>query len=161
MVRTGILLYGLTPSAGMDFEGLKIRPALSWKTQVAQVKTLEPNVSVGYSRTFYTERKTRLAVLPVGYADGYSRHLSNKGKVLIGGCFAPVIGNVCMDLTMVDVTDIEGVKPGDEAVLIGTQADKEITAMDLAQIQKTICYEVVCSIGKRVPRLYVRTLVSQ
>lgn len=156
IVRTGILLYGLTPSVGIDFRGLSVQPALSWKTQVAHVKMLEPEISVGYGRTFYTQRKTLLAVLPIGYADGYSRRLSNCGRVLIGGSFAPVIGRVCMDQIMVDITGLSNIKPGDEAVLIGRQGDKEITATDLAQIQDTICYEVVCAIGKRVPRVYAR-----
>ena len=108
-------------------------------------------------RTFTTRRSSRIATVPIGYADGYSRLLSNKSRVLINGQYAPVVGNICMDQMMVDITDISGeVKAGDEVVLIGRQGDNEITAEEIAGLMGTIPYEILCIIGKRVPRVYIR-----
>jgi len=153
MVRPGIMLYGCYPSERM--KGLAdLRPVLSFKTTVMHIKRVDEGVSISYGRKFYTKRPSLIATLPVGYADGLSRGLSNKGHVLIGGRKAPIVGRVCMDMTMVDVTDLEAVSIGDEAVIIGRQGDAEITAADVADLLDTISYEVLCGISARVPRVY-------
>lgn len=150
MVRPGISLYGLHPS--LDFKrrlSLPLEPVMSWKTYVAEVKELPVDWGVSYGRTFVTKRRTRVAVLPVGYADGYLRSLSNKAHVLIKGKRAPVIGRVTMDWTMVDVTDLTDVKKGDEVLLFG----KELTAEELADQGGTIPYEITCLAGRRAKRM--------
>ena len=152
-VRPGIMLYGYhTLSAQGSM--LDLRPVLTLATTIVRVRTLTPGESLSYNRTFVASRATRIAVLPVGYADGYSRLLSNRGVVLIHGRKTSVVGRVCMDMTMVDVTDIHEVHPGHEAVLIGTQGDMRITADDLAAPLGTIPYEVLCAVSARVPRIY-------
>jgi alanine racemase len=152
MVRLGIALYGLAPSLHApcppDF-----RPALSFKCQVAQVKELPVGSFVGYGRAFRAARPTRIAVIPVGYADGFRRGPSNWGTVLVRGQRAPLVGRVCMDQTMIDVTDIPGVRAGDEVVLIGRQGTDEITVDEVARQLGTINYEVVSEILARVPRV--------
>jgi alanine racemase len=153
MVRPGIMLYGY--QTALSHERVPdLRPVLSVTTTVVQVRTLKPGESTSYNRFFKASRPTRIAVLPVGYADGYSRRLSNRGSVLLSGRRAPIAGRVCMDMTMVDVTEIPNVKPGDEAVLIGEQGAEKISAADLASWQETIPYEVLCLIGPRVLRVY-------
>ena len=153
VVRPGIMLYGYhTVRLGAGAPELK--PILTLTTTVVQVRRVAPGESVSYNRTFIASRPSRIAVLPIGYADGYSRALSNRGAVLIDGCRAPVVGRVCMDMTMVDVTDIPSVKPGHEVVLIGRQGSLQITAADLASWLGTVAYEVLCAIGPRVIRRY-------
>ncbi len=151
MVRPGIMLYGYHP-AGRPDPGLK--PVLSLKALVAQVKDVPAGFRVGYGSTHVTPAGTRLATLPVGYADGYSRKLSSRGEVLIHGQRAPVVGRVCMDMLMVDVGHIAGVRKGDEAVLYGEQAGDRIGADEVAEKTGTISYEVTCAVGARVPRIY-------
>jgi alanine racemase len=153
MVRPGIMLYGSYPSAEMKSQ-IELRPVLSWKTRIIQLKKVPAGTSISYGQTFVTERECLIATLPVGYADGYQRLLSNRGEVLIRGKRAPVAGRVCMDLTMVDVTDIANVQLGDEVVLLGSQADAEITADEMAAWADTISYEILTSIGSRVPRIH-------
>lgn len=155
LVRPGIMLYGLYPSPKVTHR-IHLKPAMSFKTQVAYLKTVPAGVSLSYGRTFTSRRKSRIATLPVGYADGYSIALSNKGEVLIKGKRAPVVGKVCMDMTLVDVTHIPDVKVGDEVVLFGRQDGAEISADEVASKIGTINYEVVCGIGKRVPRVYIK-----
>jgi Alr-MurF fusion protein len=152
MVRLGIALYGLAPSPDVPLPA-GFRPVLSWKTQVAQVKTLQPGAPVSYGNTFVTERETRVAVAPVGYADGFRRGPAHWGHVLVRGQPAPIIGRVTMDQTMLDVTEIPGVRQGDEVVLIGRQGAAEITVEQVAQRLGTIGYEVVAEILARVPRV--------
>lgn len=154
LVRPGIMMYGLWPS-GEVRRVLNLKPALSWKAKVMYLKWLPEGEGVSYGRTYITKRRTRVATLPLGYADGYTRLLSNRSRVLVKGIPAPVIGRVCMDQMMVDVTDIPEVEIGDEVVLLGRQGEEEISADELAQIIGTINYEVVCMISKRVPRLYL------
>ena len=149
MVRAGIILYGLEPSPEVDITGLK--PALSWYSRVAFVKILEPGREIGYGGTFVTERSTRVATVSVGYADGYRRALSNKFYVLIKGQKAPILGRVCMDQMMVDVTDIPGVEVDDPVTLLGAG----ITAEEMGEAANSFNYETVCAIGKRVPRYYL------
>lgn len=156
LVRTGIALYGLYPSEEVSVERVRLRPALSIKSRVIFVKEVQEDELVSYGGTYRTTRKTKIATIPVGYADGYSRALSSKGRVIIHGKYAPVIGRVCMDQFMIDVTDIEDVKENDEVVLIGKSNGLEITVEEIARHMNTINYEVICLIGKRVPRVYVK-----
>jgi alanine racemase len=153
MVRPGIMLYGYHTITHPDSPP-DLQPILSLVTRVVQVRALAPGESVSYNRVFTARRPSRIAVLRIGYADGYSRLLSNRGAVLIRGRRAPIVGRICMDMTMVDVTDIPNVVSGDEAVLIGQQGGLRITAAHLAAWSQTIPYEVLCSIGPRVRRVY-------
>jgi len=152
-VRPGILLYGVLPSAAPRAAGL--RPAMSLKTKVLQVRDLAAGGRVGYGGTWTAARPSRIATLPVGYADGVSRMLSNRGEVLVRGRRAPIAGSVCMDLTMIDVTDT-GAASGDEVVLLGAQGADRITAEEIAERSSTIAYEVLTSVSRRVPRTYRR-----
>jgi alanine racemase len=154
MVRPGIIVYGMYPKR--DFmKFLTLRPALSLKTRVAYIKDVPAGRSVSYGRTYITEKDTRIATIPIGYADGYERILSNKAFVLLRGKRARVVGKVTMDQVMLDVGHIKGVKLGDEVVLIGRQGSDRITAEELSKLCGTIPYEIVCSIGSRVPRVYI------
>lgn len=154
MVRIGISLYGLYPSDQVKKENLYLEPAMSIKAYLSYVKQLPEGCSVSYGGTFITKRPTKIATIPVGYADGYPRTLSNKGRVLIHGKSAPILGRICMDQFMVDVTDIKGVKAGDIAVLLGKDKEESITVEELAELSGVFHYEIVCDIGKRVPRVY-------
>lgn len=151
LLRPGIALYGYGPHASL--RGL--RPVLSWKTQVAALREIAPGEGVSYNATFRAARTTRIALLPVGYADGYNRLLSNRGEVLVRGRRAPIAGRVTMDQIMIDVTDIPDAAVGDEVILIGSQSSDHITADDLAAHTGTIAYEVLCAIGQRVPRIWM------
>jgi alanine racemase len=151
LVRPGIAVYGLDPSPAVRCPA-DFRPALAWKTQVAQVKELPAGSAVGYGATYRTTGRERIAVIPVGYADGFRRGPQNWGEVLVRGRRAAVVGRVCMDQTMIAVTHIPGVRQGDEVVLIGAQGDERITAEEVAERLGTINYEVVSAILARVPR---------
>jgi len=153
MVRPGLMLYGIYPSPAMANQ-ISLKPVLSWKTQVLQIKKVPAGTSISYGQTFITQRKSLIAILPIGYADGYPRLLSNRGEVLVNGKRAPVVGRVCMDLTMIDVTDIGGIRQGDEVVLLGRQGDAEISADEMAAWASTISYEILTSIGARVTRIH-------
>lgn len=154
LVRPGIVIYGLFPSAEVRHDTVRLVPVMSLKARVAFVKDVPTGASISYGRTYVAEKPKRIATIPLGYADGYSRLLSNKGEVLIKGHRAPVVGRVCMDQLMVDVTHIPGVIQGDEVVLLGRQGDEVITAEEIAARLGTINYEIVCMISERVPRLY-------
>lgn len=148
--RLGIVLYGLKP----DYDNLLpdgIKPAMKWKSVVSMIKIVEPGETIGYGRAYSVDKEMRIATIPTGYADGYNRRLSNKGFVIIRGQKAPIVGRVCMDQFMVDVTDIADVKNYDEVLLMCD----EFNADDMANILGTIGYEVICDIGKRVERVYV------
>jgi len=163
MVRPGIALYGYSlpftrgggPATVAD---LPLRPVLSWKTRVLTVKEVGAGQAVGYMGTFVTKEKSRIAILPVGYADGYPRLLSNRARVIVGGEYAPVVGRVSMDLTIVDVTHIQDVAVGDEVVLIGESHGKSdgkrVDAVELARWCETVPYEILCGLSQRVPRVY-------
>lgn len=151
LARPGISLYGLNPSAEVT-DG-ELRPVLQLKSVISMVKQVGNGIPVGYGRSYVTSAPTKIATVPVGYADGYSRLLSNKGSVLVGGKLAPIIGNVCMDQLMIDVTGTDAA-PGDEVTLIGTDGNLSVSADDLADLIGTISYEIVCMISKRVPRVY-------
>ena len=154
--RAGVALYGMFPSNQLNDMELDLRPALQLKSRVVYVKKIAPSTPVGYGGTFVTTRPTTLATIPVGYADGYPRALSNKGSVVIRGKKAPIAGNICMDQLMADVTDIEGVENGDEATLIGESCGEKITADEIARLAGTINYEITCGISKRVPRIFFK-----
>jgi len=153
MVRPGLMLYGYDPreerAARVD-----LRPVLSLVTRIAFIKNVPAGVPISYGRTFVAKRDSSIATLPIGYADGYSRGLSNTGEALVRGMRARVVGRVCMDMCMLDVTDVPGVQEGDDVVLIGSQGSERITAEDIAVKTETIAYEVLCGISKRVPRIY-------
>jgi alanine racemase len=151
MVRPGIMIYGLYPSKEVS-RSIELKPAMTFKTKITQVKVVPAGTPISYGRTFTTKRNTAIATLPVGYADGYSRLLSNRSEVLIRGRRVPVVGTVCMDMCMVDASEVEDIRPGDEAILFG----EEPSADEIADILGTINYEVVCAVSKRVPRIYIR-----
>ena len=154
MVRYGISLYGIYPSDYVKKENINLYPAMSLKTYVSHIKYVEKNSEIGYGGSFTTSRLTKVATVPVGYADGYPRSLSNTGRVLIHGCSVPIIGKICMDQFMVDVTEIESVSIGDEVTLIGKDGEYYISVDEIARIANTIPHEILCNIGKRVLRIY-------
>jgi alanine racemase len=163
MVRPGIALYGYSLAFTRDgtdahIPPLPLRPVLSWKTRVLTVKDVAAGEAVGYMGTFVTKTQSRIAVLPVGYADGYPRLLSNRARVIVRGEYAPVVGRVSMDLTIVDVTQIPNVAVGDEVILIGSSAtesaNKTVDAVELARLCETVPYEILCGLSQRVPRVY-------
>ncbi len=151
-VRPGIMLYGSPPSASISGNGIK--PVLSWKCRVLQVREVPKGTGVSYGQVFVTKRKSRIATIAVGYADGYSRCLTNKGRVLIRGRKLPIIGRVCMDLSMVDITDTADVQVGDEVILIGRQDGVSMHAQELADLAGTISYEIFCGISSRISRIH-------
>ena len=155
-VRPGIIQYGYYPSDEVDIEHFNIKPVLTWKTRVIHIKEVNEGEYIGYGKNFKTKRKSIIATLPVGYADGYSRGLSNKGKVIINGKLAPIVGNVCMDQFMVDITDIPDVKLDNEVILLGSHSNVKFDADDMASILNTISYEILCLIGRRAPRVYIK-----
>ena len=156
MVRSGIVTYGLYPSSEVDPGDLPLRPALSWYSRVTHVKTLPAGREISYGGTFVTTRDTRVATVAVGYADGYRRSLSGKFYVLIRGRKAPILGRVCMDQLMVDVTDIPDAAAGDTVTLAGRDGKERITIEELAAAAGSFNYETVCGISRRVPRVYLR-----
>jgi len=155
LVRPGLIIYGMYPKRGFE-RLIKLKPAFSLKTRIVFLKKASPGRSISYGRTYITQKYTKIATLPIGYADGYGRVLSNKAQVLVRGQRAPVIGKVTMDQTMIDVGHIKNVKIGDEVVLIGKQDVDIIKAEKLARLAGTIPYEIVSSITERVPRIYRR-----
>jgi alanine racemase len=155
-VRPGIILYGCYPSNEVKKENINLKPVLSLKTNIVHVKKVPSGTSISYGREFNTEKESIIATLPVGYADGYSRSLFNKAKVIVNGQFAKVVGRICMDQCMIDVTDIPEVKVGDEVILIGEQDGLKFSVDDVAELMGTINYEVTCMISRRVPRVYIK-----
>ncbi len=156
MVRAGIATYGLYPSDEVKKELVPLRPAMELVSHVVHVKWVEADTPVSYGGTFVTARQTRIATIPVGYGDGYPRSLSNKGYVLIHGKKAPILGRVCMDQFMVDVTEIEGVEFGDLVTLVGQNGDACVTVEMLSDLAEKLRYEFICNFGKRVPREFLR-----
>lgn len=155
VVRAGIILYGLAPSPKLAGK-FDLIPAMTLKTTVAYVKTLKAGSAVSYGRTFVAERDMKIATVPIGYADGYIRQNADSGYMLVNGKKAKIVGRICMDQTMLDVTDIDNVSIGDEVVVFGSGKNGEPTADTIAQNTGTINYEVVCLVGKRVPRIYYK-----
>lgn len=156
MVRVGIIVYGLYPSEDFDKNLIKLKPAMSIKTIVSRIQCICKGEKISYGGTYAAEKEMKIATLPIGYADGLSRHLSNKGKVIIGGKYANIVGKVCMDQCMIDVTDVNNVNVGDEVIIMGCAGGKCVSADALAGIIGTINYEIVCDVGKRVPRVYLK-----
>lgn len=155
MVRAGIILYGLAPSSKLA-DRFDLVPAMTLKTVVAFVKEVQKGATISYGRTFTADRKMKIATVPIGYADGFIRQNAKDGYMMVNGKKAKIVGRICMDQTMLDVTDIEDVKTGDEVVVFGTGENGEPTADSLAENTGTINYETVCLVGKRVPRIYIK-----
>ena len=153
MCRMGILTYGMYPSAEVRRDIIDVKPALSWHARISHIKTLEAGREISYGGTFTTVKPTVVATVPVGYADGYPRCLSNIGRVIIGGQYAPILGRVCMDQFMVDVSGID-CSVGDDVVLVGTQDDKTLTMEEVSEAAHSFNYELPCRISRRVPRVY-------
>lgn len=157
MVRPGIMLYGSLPSRALD-KNVTLKPVMTFKSRIVQIKTVPPNSSISYGRTYITERESIIATIPVGYDNGYMRSLSNKGEVLIAGRRTMILGAVCMNLLMIDITDIPDIKVNDEVVLLGRQADEVITCEEIAEKAGTISYEIYCALGGRNQKIYKRNL---
>ena len=158
MIRPGISLYGCYPAGeeGQEKEKIVLKPVMSFKTEVIRVREVDEGTSVSYGRIFTAKRKSCIATIPVGYADGFTRMLTGKASVLVKGCKAPVVGKICMDQCMIDVTGVpETVEIGDEVVLFGTQAGNRILADDLGNLAGTINYEILCMVSRRIPRYYL------
>ena len=154
MVRPGLMLYGYVPLALKEHpHGLK--PVMSFKTRIVQLKRVPPTTPISYGRTWRSKRESLIATLPLGYADGYPRLLSNQGSVLLKGRRLPIVGCVCMDMLMIDATGVPGARVGDEVVLIGQDGKERVTADEVAVLAGTISYEILCGISKRIPRLYI------
>jgi len=160
MVRAGLMLYGAYPSNEIK-SAVPLKPVMTLKTKIIHIKSLPISSPISYGRTFCTKRESLIATLVIGYGDGYHHRFSNRGKVLIHGRTAPVTGSVCMDLTMVDITDIPEAKVGDEVVVFGRQGEAEIFVGDVAQWVDTIPYEILCGISSRVPRIYKKENVYE
>lgn len=156
MVRSGIVTYGLYPSEEVDKGIADLRPAMSLTSKVIFVKDVKAGTGIGYGWSYIADHDIKVATVSAGYADGYPRAQSNKGRVIIHGQYAPIIGRVCMDQFMVDVSHIDGVKVRDDVILIGRDGDKEISVEEVAEPANSFNYELVCNIGRRVPRVYIR-----
>lgn len=156
MVRAGIIIYGLWPSSEVKKDIVPLKPALSLKSHIVFIKQVEEGVPVSYGGTYITDKKMRIATIPVGYGDGYPRSLSNKGYVLIHGKKAAILGRVCMDQFMVCIDDIPEAKEGDEVTLIGQDGDSQITLEELGELSGRFNYEFACNLGVRIPRVYIK-----
>ena len=161
MVRPGVALYGYYlpfQRAGREVSGgtlrLAVKPVLTWKTRILSMRNFAAEQALGYGGTFVTQAPARVAVLPVGYADGYNRQLSNRGRVIVRDHYAPIVGSISMDLTLVDVTGIPGIAVGDEVILMGTSEGLSVDALEHARLANSSPYEILCNISKRVPRRY-------
>jgi alanine racemase len=153
MVRPGVILYGLYPSDEVDKSVLDLKPAMTLKSRITHVKEVEPGRGVSYGKEYITEGMTKIATVPVGYADGYLRRLAREGKMMVNNQLVPIVGRICMDQCMIDVTNVHNIERGDEVILF---SESGITIDDLAHWLDTINYEVACVIGKRIPRIYTR-----
>lgn len=156
MVRSGIVNYGLYPSEEVDRSLLDIKPAMEWKARISHIKTLDAGREISYGGTYITEKETVVATIPVGYADGYPRCLSNIGRVIVNGQYAPILGRVCMDQFMVDITGIPGVKPEDEVTLVGRDGNAVLTMEEVSELAHSFNYELPCRVARRVPRVYIK-----
>jgi alanine racemase len=155
MVRPGLMLYGCYPAQRFRRKSA-LQPVLAWKTQIIQLKKVPARQGLSYGHTFVAPRAMHIGIIPVGYADGYSRLYSNRAKVLVAGRLCPVVGRVCMDLALIDLSKIKSPRLGQEVVLLGKQGSRELDADTLANWRTTIAYEVLCNIGRRVHRKYIR-----
>lgn len=155
-VRPGIILYGCYPSGEVDKNQLSIKPVMTIKAQIVQLKKVPSGCSISYGRKFTTKTESLIGTLHLGYADGYPRTLNGSGRVIINGVYAPVVGNICMDQCMIDVTTVPNVRLGDEVIIMGSQGNLNITADEIAEKTNTINYEIVCAFGQRLPKIYVK-----
>lgn len=155
MIRCGIVSYGVYPSNEVSQDVFSLQPAMDLKSHVVFIKEVEAGTGISYGSTYITKRKTRVATIPVGYADGYSRNMSNVGKVIIRKQYAPIIGRICMDYFMVDVTDIKDISEGDVVTLLGEEGSCKITIETLSEWSHSFPYEIMCTVGKRIPRVYL------
>lgn len=156
MVRAGIISYGLRPSPDVEIKNFGLKPAMSIKSAVSRIQYIEKGQKISYGGTFTAPHNMKIATIPIGYADGYMRNLSNKARVIIGGEYAGVVGKICMDQCMIDVTDVNNISVGDTAAVMGRSDGKEVSCEFLADICGTINYEIVCAVSRRVPRVYLR-----
>lgn len=156
MCRMGIITYGLYPSNEVDTSLLSIKPVMKWTACITHIKNLEPDREISYGGTFKTESTRKIATVPVGYADGYPRCLSNLGKVIVNGQFAPIVGRVCMDQFMIDVTDIDNVNVGTKVTLIGREGDACLSMEEVSELAHSFNYELPCRISRRVDRVYIK-----
>ena len=156
MCRMGIILYGLYPSHEVDKSLLSVKPVMSWLSHISHLKTLEAGREISYGGTYVTTKNTIVATIPVGYADGYPRSLSNIGKAIINGKYAPILGRVCMDQFMVDVTDIDDIKIGTKVTLVGKDGDARLTMEEVSEAASSFNYELPCRISRRVPRTFYK-----
>ena len=156
MVRAGVIMYGMYPSLGVDYHGLKLLPAMTFKTRVINIKEVDSGAGISYGRSFVTSKKTKIATIAVGYADGYSRILSGKACALVDGAVVNQLGKICMDQCMIDVTNVNNINIGDEVTLFGTSGDGHISIEEVAGKMGTINYEIACIVGKRIPRIYIK-----
>lgn len=156
MVRPGIMLYGFYPSEHVDHSRVDLRPVMTLKAKISHIKTTPPGTGLSYGLTYTTTRKSRIATLPIGYADGYNRKLSNLGQVAIRGKRAPIVGRVCMDQCIIDVTDIPEVNVGEEVTLFGDGSENSPHAEEMAKWLDTITHEITCSVSRRIPRVYLK-----
>lgn len=154
MVRSGIITYGLYPSAEVDKSLMDIKPSMEWKTHISHIKTLEAGREISYGGTYVTDKETVVATIPVGYADGYPRCLSNIGRVIVNGRYAPILGRVCMDQFMVDITDIPDVTEENEVTLVGYDGELALTMEEVSEMAHSFNYELPCRISRRVARVY-------
>lgn len=154
LVRCGIAIYGLYPSNDVKHTNVKLEPAMTLKTHISYVKEVEEGVGISYGSTYTTDKRTKIATIPIGYGDGYPRNLSSKGRVLIHGKSAPIIGRICMDQFMVDITEIPQAKQDDIVTLIGKDGQEYISVEELSDLSGTFNYEFICNLGKRIPRFY-------
>ena len=153
MVRAGIILYGLYPSEEVDKTRLDLKPVMTLKSRITMVKTLDSGRGVSYGKTYITNHPTKIATVPIGYADGYTRLLSGKAKISVNNTLAPVIGRICMDQCMIDVTNVNTINTGDEVIVFGAG---DVTADDLADLIGTVNYEIICMLSMRIPRIYLK-----
>lgn len=156
MVRSGIITYGLYPSDEIPKRNIELQPAMEWKALVSYVKQVEAGASISYGGTFTAKQPMLIATVPVGYADGLKRDLSGKGRVLVHGEYAPILGRVCMDQFMIDVTHIPNVKMGDTVTIFGRDGDRCIPVEEVAKLSHSFNYEFVCGVTNRVPRKYTK-----
>jgi len=155
-VRPGIILYGCYPSHEVDKSLIDLKPVMSVKANIVRLALMPEGTSVSYGRKFIAKRESLIATIPLGYADGFPRPYSQMGRVLVDGVFAPIAGNICMDQCMIDVTDVPGVKVGDEVIIIGDSGENTILADDIGDATGTINYEIVCAFGQRLPKVYIK-----
>ena len=152
----GIVLYGMYPSDEVDKSLLDIKPVMSWYTNISNVKVLPKNTEISYGGTYVTTKEQKIATVPVGYADGYPRSLSNIGRVIVNGKYANIVGRICMDQFMIDVTDIDDVNVGDTVILVGSDGKADLSMEEVANLSGSFNYELICRINRRVPRTFYK-----